>query len=260
MRWTWQSMAPAVRMRPLPDMISVRRTDDERRVDAVHRVGVAGLADADDAAVADADVGLDDAPVVEDHRAGDHEVGRALGAGRRRLAHRLADDLAAAEHGLVAAGAAVLGRPRSEVGVGEADAVAGRRAVERARYADRAGSTLDAVERSADLAAQAGDDRGRRRAAPAPTSVSMPGLEPHRRAGRHVEPHARVPRRGRTTAPGWPRRSGSASRPGSAGRRRSRPSASVTGRPALISIGPPSPAISPGIIGDRASRGSAGAA
>ena len=44
-----------------------RRADDERRVDAVHRVGVAGLADADDAPVADADVGLDDAPVVEDH-------------------------------------------------------------------------------------------------------------------------------------------------------------------------------------------------
>ena len=57
-----------------------RRPDHQRRIDAVHRVGVAGLADADDAAVADADVGLDDAPVVEDDRAGDHEVGRAVGA------------------------------------------------------------------------------------------------------------------------------------------------------------------------------------
>ena len=46
-----------------------RRADHQRGVDAVHRVGVAGLADADDPAVADADVGLDDAPVIEDRRA-----------------------------------------------------------------------------------------------------------------------------------------------------------------------------------------------
>ena len=51
-----------------------RRADHQGRVDAVHGVGVAGLADADDAAVAHADVGLDDAPVVEDHGAGDHQV------------------------------------------------------------------------------------------------------------------------------------------------------------------------------------------
>ena len=123
-------MAPAVTILPLPDMTSVRRADDERGVDAVHGVGVAGLADADDAAVADADVGLDDAPVVEDHRAGDHQVGRALGAGRGRLAHRLADDLAAAEHHLVAAGAAVLGDLDQQVGVGQPDAVAGGGPVE----------------------------------------------------------------------------------------------------------------------------------
>jgi hypothetical protein len=57
------------------------RTDHQVGVHAVHRVGVAGLADADDAAVAHADVGLDDAPVVEDDRAGDDQVGRAVGAG-----------------------------------------------------------------------------------------------------------------------------------------------------------------------------------
>ena len=76
-------MPPAVRIRPLPAMISVRRADHQVRVDAVHDVGVAGLAERDDPAVADADVGLDDAPVVEDDRAGDHEVGRALGRGSR---------------------------------------------------------------------------------------------------------------------------------------------------------------------------------
>ena len=85
--------------------------DDQVRVDAVHRVGVAGLAERDDPAVADADVGLDDAPVVEDDGAGDDQVGSALGAGRPALAHRLADHLAAAEHRLLAgpAGTAAAG-------------------------------------------------------------------------------------------------------------------------------------------------------
>jgi hypothetical protein len=40
-----------------------RRTDDD--VDARLGVRIAGLADARDAAVANADVGLDDAPVIE---------------------------------------------------------------------------------------------------------------------------------------------------------------------------------------------------
>ena len=49
--------------------------DDD--VDAGLDVGVAGLADGGDAAVLDADVGLDDAPVVEDQRVGDDGVDRA---------------------------------------------------------------------------------------------------------------------------------------------------------------------------------------
>ena len=58
-----------------------RRTDHERRVDAVHRVGVAGLADADDPPVTHTDVGLDDAPVVEHDGARDHEIGGAAWRG-----------------------------------------------------------------------------------------------------------------------------------------------------------------------------------
>ena len=108
-----------------------RRADHEVRRDAVHRVRVAGLAQPDDAPVPDADVGLHDAPVVEDERSGDHEVRRALGAGGPRLAHRLADHLAAAEHRLVAAGraaAAVLLDADRQVGVREPEPVARRRA------------------------------------------------------------------------------------------------------------------------------------
>lgn len=105
------------------------RADDEVGVDAVHGVGVAGLADAGDPAVADAQVGLDDPPVVDDHRARDDGVRSALRARGARLAHGLPNDLATAEHGLVtgaprAAGAVLLDLDE-QVGVGEADTVAG---------------------------------------------------------------------------------------------------------------------------------------
>lgn len=58
------------------------RPDHQGRIDAVHGVRVARLADADDPAVAHADVGLDHAPVVEHDGAGDDQVRRALGARR----------------------------------------------------------------------------------------------------------------------------------------------------------------------------------
>src|SRR5262245_40240213 len=60
-------------------------------------IGVAGLADAADAAIADADIGFDDAPMVEDHGIGNDGVDGTLGAGRLPLPHPVADDLAAAE-------------------------------------------------------------------------------------------------------------------------------------------------------------------
>lgn len=101
--------------------------DDQCGVDPVHGVGVAGLADAADPAVADAEVGLDDAPVVEDDDPGDHGVGSALGPGGAGLPHGFADHLAAAEDGLVAgppgAAAEVLLDLDEEVGVGEPDPV-----------------------------------------------------------------------------------------------------------------------------------------
>ena len=66
--------------------------DIDRRLD----VGVARLADRGDAAVLDADIGLDDAPVVDDQRVGDDRVGTVLGHALA-LAHAVADHLAAAE-------------------------------------------------------------------------------------------------------------------------------------------------------------------
>jgi hypothetical protein len=99
------------------------RADDQLGVDAVHRVGVAGLAQGDDPLVPDVDVGLDDPPVVQHVGAGDHQVESALRPGGPAPAHELVDHLAAAEDGLLTdqpgAAAAVLGHLDEQVGVGQ---------------------------------------------------------------------------------------------------------------------------------------------
>ena len=66
-------MPPAVTIMPSPAMISVPAP--MRYGDARLDVGIARLADRPDAAVLDADVGLDDAPVIDDQRVGDDRVG-----------------------------------------------------------------------------------------------------------------------------------------------------------------------------------------
>ena len=76
MKWMWVSKPPAVRILPSPAMTSV--PGPMTMVDAGLDVGIAGLADGCDAAVVDADIGLHDAPVVEDQRVGDDGVDRAL--------------------------------------------------------------------------------------------------------------------------------------------------------------------------------------
>ena len=114
--------------------------DDD--VDAGLDVGIAGLADADDAAVLEADIGLHDAPVVEDQRVGDHGVDGALRARALALAHAVADHLAAAELHLLAVDRVVLLDLDEELGVGQPHLVARRRAehagIGRARDARRA--------------------------------------------------------------------------------------------------------------------------
>ncbi len=97
-------------------------------VDARLDIGVAGLADAGDAAVVDADIGLDDAPMVEDHGVGDDGVDRPLGAAPLALPHAVADDLAAAEFDFLAVDRAVALDLDDELGVGEPQPVAGGRA------------------------------------------------------------------------------------------------------------------------------------
>ena len=106
-----------------------RRPDDH--VDAVADVGIARMADSDDATVSDADIGADDAPPVQDDRVRDDGVEGAVRPRRRRLRHGLADRLAAAEDGLLAADGEVALDLDPQVGVAEAHLVAHRRAVDR---------------------------------------------------------------------------------------------------------------------------------
>ena len=94
-------------------------------------VGVAGLADTADAAVADADIGLDDAPMIEDHGIGDDGVDGTVGSGRLPLPHAVADHLAAAELDLLAIDRAVAFDLDHQLGIGEAQPVAGGRAEHR---------------------------------------------------------------------------------------------------------------------------------
>src|SRR5258707_63387 len=78
-------------------MSSCSATPRQQSIAAGLDVGFAGLADGGDAAAANADIGLDDARVVDDDRVGDDRIDGALGAGTLALPHAVADHLAAAE-------------------------------------------------------------------------------------------------------------------------------------------------------------------
>src|SRR5262245_45912599 len=96
--------------------------------DAGLDVGIAGLADRADHAFLDRDVGFDDTPVIDDQRIGDDGVRRALLVRYLRLAHAVADHLAAAELHLLAIGGEILLHLDDEIGVGQPHPVAGGRA------------------------------------------------------------------------------------------------------------------------------------
>ncbi|MNN44437.1 hypothetical protein D3C81_1587280 [compost metagenome] len=78
-----------------------------RYVDARLHIRVAGLADHRDSPVLDADVGLDDTPVVDDQGVGQHQVHRFRGQ-HLALPHAVADDLATAKLHLFAVDGVVL--------------------------------------------------------------------------------------------------------------------------------------------------------
>ncbi len=191
MKWTWQSKPPAVRILPSPAIASVAGPDHD--VDAGLGVRVARLADAGDPPVPDPDVGLDDAGVVEDQGVGDHGVDRARLARRLRLAHAVADHLAAAELDLLAIDRAVLLDLDEQLGVGEPHPVADRGPVHVGigRAPDLTGhqEVSDASSAPAHQTIEA-EDPARPGDRHELDLAGLAGLEADRRAGRNVEPAA----------------------------------------------------------------------
>ncbi len=103
------------------------RADDD--VDIGLGVGVSGLADLQDAPVAQADICLVDAGMVEDQRVGNDRVRGAPGAADLALAHAVADHLAATEFHLFPVGCEIMFNLDDKVRVAQAHPVAGRGAV-----------------------------------------------------------------------------------------------------------------------------------
>ncbi len=97
---------------------------DQFRVDTFHRVWISRLAHLDDAPVADTNVGLHDAPVINDQSVGDYQVERAsLPRSACALAHAIANHLAAAECDLVAVRSEVFLHFDNQFRLGKADAI-----------------------------------------------------------------------------------------------------------------------------------------
>src|SRR5258706_621178 len=88
-------------------------------------VGIAGLADAGNAAALDADVGLDDAPVIDDQCIRNNGIGAILGV-TLALSHAVAYHLAAAEFHFFTVDGVIFFDPDEKAGIGETHAIAYR--------------------------------------------------------------------------------------------------------------------------------------
>jgi hypothetical protein len=102
------------------------RPDDD--IDLGLRIRIAGLADTRDAPALEGDIGLHDAPVVDDQGIGDDGIGRTGRVRHLTLAHAVANDLAAAELHLLAIGGEIALDLDEKLGIGQPDAVTDRRA------------------------------------------------------------------------------------------------------------------------------------
>ena len=107
------------------DDFGTRANDD---IDTGLNVRVTRLADSLDVAILDRHIGLDHAPPIHNQGVGDDGV-RRLGAGALALAHAITDDLATTELHFFAVAGQILLDADPQLGITEADAVAGGRAV-----------------------------------------------------------------------------------------------------------------------------------
>lgn len=107
-------------------------TDLHAGRDVGHEVGISGMTDADDAAVLDTDIGLDDSGVVENERTRNHGVQLAAAArGSSGLPHPVTNGLAAAEDRFLSGDDPILFDLDDEVRVAESDTITDRGPVQR---------------------------------------------------------------------------------------------------------------------------------
>ena len=86
-------------------------------------IGIAGFADGEDPPVLHADIGLDDPPVINDQRVGEHQVD-TVGGQHLSLTHPVADHFAAAEFDLFSVGGQIIFHLDPQLGIGQAHLVA----------------------------------------------------------------------------------------------------------------------------------------
>src|SRR5580698_5856267 len=97
------------------------------QIDMGLNIGVSSFADCGDKPVLDPNVGLDDSPMIENHRIGDHGIQRALTSGALRLAHAIPDHLPAPKLHFLAIAGEVLLDFDNEAGICKAQLIAYRR-------------------------------------------------------------------------------------------------------------------------------------
>ena len=205
---------------------------------AGHDVGVARLADADDASVADADVGLDDARHrIDDGRVLDDDIEDCPTTSVPVDALAVAQVLAGADQQLVAVDGVVVLDFGEQLGISETDEVALGRAVGGGIGA----ADIVAIGSGSQVAGVAGPRPAARPGRPgvvaaalrqaglaADDAVPPMGTRWHaaatrarsaRRRQSHIQPHAPGLRLGRSRAPGWSERNGCGCAPGCHGRR-----------------------------------------
>src|SRR5258706_11725305 len=100
--------------------------NDHARRDAIHHVGISGLADSGNQAVLDADVSFVNAGVVHDQSVGDDAIECVILANTSGLAHAFANYFAAAELAFVAINREILFDLQNKASITKPDLVAGR--------------------------------------------------------------------------------------------------------------------------------------
>ncbi len=95
-------------------------------INTILGVGVACLTNFDDPPVFDTDIGLDDAPPIQNQGVSDHNINSAICPRDRRLAHTVADHLTAAKFHLIAIACEILLNFNNQLGISKAQPVAYR--------------------------------------------------------------------------------------------------------------------------------------